>query len=112
MTNMENATSVNFNNSIIDNHEYGNVGDFIRKKIRENSKLSGVSAFFTIYAYDALRHELEKIDSLRFLYGDPKFTQTLDPAKASKKAFKLEDEDIELENVLGQNNTQQQRNSL
>ncbi len=103
MTNMENATSVNFNNSIIDNHEYGNVGDFIRNKIRENSKLSIVSAFFTIYAYDALRHELEKIDSLRFLYGDPKFTQTLDPAKASKKAFKLEDEDIELENVLEQN---------
>lgn len=100
---MENATSVNLNNSIIDNHKYGNVGDFIRSKIQKNSKLSVVSAFFTIYAYDALREDLEKIESLRFLYGDPKFTQTLDPSKASKRVFKLEDENIELENVLEQN---------
>jgi len=43
-----------------------------------------VSAFFTIYAYDVLRKELEKIESMRFLYSDPKFTQTLDPFKVLK----------------------------
>jgi len=43
-----------------------------------------VSAFSTIYAYDDLREELKKIESLRFLFGDPKFTQTLDPSKVLK----------------------------
>jgi len=102
MTTANNNSDKN-NTSIIDNHEHGSVGEFIKEKIQLNSKLSVVSAFFTIYAYDALREELEKIESLRFLYGDPKSTQTLDPAKASKKVFKLEDENIELENVLEQN---------
>lgn len=78
--NIETTSSNNINTSIIDNHEHGNVGEFIRKKNKHNAKLSVVSSFFTIYAYDAMREELEKDESLRFLYGDTKFTQTFDPA--------------------------------
>jgi len=90
------------NSSIRDNHNHGTVGQFLKEKIKDNSDLSIVSAFFTIYAYDALKSELEKINRLRFLYGDPSFTESVDPTKGSKKIFKIEDEDIELKNVLVQ----------
>ncbi|MEO7953946.1 MAG: SNF2-related protein, partial [Polaromonas sp.] len=61
-----------------------------------------VSAYFTIYAYEALSKELDGIESLRFLYGEPRFIQALDPEKTDKKAFKIEDEGLELANRLQQ----------
>lgn len=61
-----------------------------------------VSAYFTIYAYDALRQELDGIESLQFLFGEPRFIQSLDPAKTDKKAFNIEDEGLKLANRLQQ----------
>jgi hypothetical protein len=43
---------------IRDNHKRGIVGDFLKSHIRDDSALSFVSAFFTIYAYDQLREWL------------------------------------------------------
>lgn len=36
------------------------------------TSLSIVSAYFTINAYNALKESLDKIDGLRFLFGEPK----------------------------------------
>jgi hypothetical protein len=41
-----------------DNHSRGNVADFLREKLEDDSHLSIVSAYFTIYAYDALKRDL------------------------------------------------------
>ena len=87
---------------IRDNHYRGSVGDFLREKICEDSKLSFVSAYFTIYAYDALKAELDQIDHLRFLFGEPQFIQSLDPEKTEKKHFRIENDTLELENKLQQ----------
>ena len=91
---VENFPSEKLNTSIIDNHEQGNVGEFLRENLQNNAKLPVVSAFSTIYAYDDLREELKKIKSLRFLFGDPKFTQTFDPSKASKFQKKAKGNDF------------------
>ena len=64
--------------------------------------MSVVSAYFTIYAYEALGQELNGIESLRFLFGEPRFVQALDPEKTDKKAFKIEDEGLTLANRLQQ----------
>lgn len=88
--------------SIRDNHNHGTIGQFLKEKIQDNSELSIVSAFFTIYAFDALKDKLKKINHLKFLYGDPSFTKSIDPSKGSKKVFKIEDENIELVNILEQ----------
>ena len=87
---------------IRDNQERGNVADFLKEKAASNSRLSIVSAYFTIYAYAALSEQLEGIESLRFLFGEPKFIQTLDPEKTDKKAFKIEDDGLALANRLQQ----------
>ena len=36
-----------------DNHTRGTVADFMKEKIQDASRLSVVSTYFTIYAYDA-----------------------------------------------------------
>ncbi|MCC7067236.1 MAG: DEAD/DEAH box helicase family protein [Burkholderiales bacterium] len=66
------------------------------------SYLSVVSAYFTIYAYDALSSQLDQIEHLNFLFGEPRFIASLDPEKTDKKAFKIEDEGLELANRLQQ----------
>src|SRR3546814_6685303 len=66
------------------------------------SRLSVVSAYFTTYAYDALSSQLDQIDHLNFLFGEPRFIASLDPEKIDKKAFKIEDEGLELASRLQQ----------
>jgi len=87
---------------IRDNYLRGSVGEFLREKIREGSSLSVVSAFFTIYAWEALRQELGKIAGMRFLFGEPRFIGSLDPDRTDKKAFQIEDEGLKLANRLEQ----------
>ena len=78
---------------IRDNHSRGSVGQFLHEKIRDGSAFV-VSAYFTIYAYDALRAELERIEGMRFLFGEPRFIGSIDPDRTDKKAFKIEDEGL------------------
>ncbi len=87
---------------IWDNHNRGAIGSFLRDKIRTNADLSFVSAYFTIYAYEALRTELNDINHLRFLFGEPRFIQSLDPDKTEAKAFRVENDALELANTLEQ----------
>jgi hypothetical protein len=47
------------NASIRDNHNYGNVGDFLIDSLKANSDISIVSAYFTIYVYHQLKKELD-----------------------------------------------------
>jgi endo-alpha-1,4-polygalactosaminidase (GH114 family) len=54
----------NNSSGIRDNHNRGSVADFLKAKIQEGSRLSVVSAYFTIYAYDALKQHLDSIEHL------------------------------------------------
>ena len=87
---------------IRDNHHRGTVGNFLKSKIQNGSSLSIVSAYFTIYAFEALKASLEDIKDLRFLFGEPRFVKSLDPERTDKKAFKIEDEGLQLQNRLEQ----------
>ena len=80
------------NSSIRDNHKRGTVGDFLINNIKSGSELSIVSAYFTIYAYQKLKTELESANHLNFLFGEPTFIKSLDPNKANKRDFKIEDD--------------------
>lgn len=87
---------------IRDNHHRGSVGDFLRSHIQAGAHLSIVSAYFTIYAYEALRSQLDKIADLRFLFGDPQFLRELDPERNVHKVFQIENDAISLQNRLQQ----------
>ena len=64
---------------IRDNHRRDSVGNFLRDKIQSGSRLSIVSAYFTIYAFEALKAQLIGIEDLQFLFGEPRFVRSLDP---------------------------------
>jgi len=92
----QNATGIR------DNFQRGTVADFLREEIKDKAKLSIVSAYFTIYAYDALKESLQKADHLRFLFGEPSFVRSIDPAKTETKAYRIEADCLELKNKLEQ----------
>lgn len=96
-------TSIN-SSSIRDNRDRGSVGQFLRDNIKAGSDLSIVSAYFTIYAYSQLKDQLNSINSLKFLFGEPTFIKSLDPSKTNKRDFKIEDDKlvIPIENRLTQ----------
>ncbi|HEX3628123.1 MAG TPA: SNF2-related protein [Verrucomicrobiae bacterium] len=96
---MPNPTS---SSGIRDNHSRGPVADFLKTKIHAGSQLSIVSAYFTIYAYDALKTQLDQIGHLNFLFGEPRFIASLDPDKTEKKAFILDGNGLHLTNTLQQ----------
>jgi len=65
--------------AIKDNRTRGKVGDFLKDSLKDGSTLSFVSAYFTIYAYEKLKDQLQKIEHLNFLFGEPRFVKSLDP---------------------------------
>ncbi len=78
------------NSAIRDNHSNGNVGDFLQQAITKNSDISIVSAYFTIYAYHRLKSNLDGINNLRFLFGEPTFIKSMDPDKTNVNDFNIE----------------------
>lgn len=88
--------------SIRDNQGRGNVGDFLKEKIQIGSKLSFVSAYFTIYAFEQIKDKLHGIDHLDFLFGEPTSIKKLDPDKTETRYFEIVDTKIALKNRLQQ----------
>ena len=96
------ASPLSVANAVVDNRTR-RVGDFLHNRIEAGSNLSIVSAYFTIYAYKALRDVLEQAGRMRFLYGEPTAVSTPDPDGSEGKTFRLNDEGgIELSQVLAQ----------
>lgn len=90
---------------IHDNHKRGLVGEFLKEKIQKDADLSIVSAYFTIYAFEAPREQLLNIGHLNFLLGEPGFIRSLDPDKTVKKFFTILDKHLELAKHLKQKQT-------
>ena len=87
---------------IRDNDTRGRVADFLKSELQAGTRLSVVSAFFTIYAHHALKTELADIGHLDFLFGEPRFVKNLDPEEAEAKAFLVDASGLQLGNVLPQ----------
>lgn len=59
---------------LIDNVNH-RLGDDLKESIKKGSKLSIAASSFSIYAYEALKKELDKIDELRFIFTSPTFIE-------------------------------------
>lgn len=65
------------------------LGDDLKKELKDGSSIRIAAACFSIYAYAALKEELEKIDELKFLFTTPTFveSQISDNVKKEKREF-------------------------
>ncbi len=64
---------------IRDNHARGSVGDFLRQHLKAGADLDLVTAYFTVFAYDKLRTELNQLGKIRLLFGEAAFIKAIDP---------------------------------
>ena len=70
---------------ILDNKK-NKVIDVLQNNIAKGAKISTISAYFTIYAFDALKKQFKNIDEFRFLFVEPTFIQE----KEEKREFYIE----------------------
>lgn len=59
---------------VLDN-KIARIGDEVKVNIEKGSKLSIIASYFSIYTFEELRKELDKIDELRFIYTNPLFSK-------------------------------------
>ena len=61
------------------------VVDDLKTKLSKGSRVSIAAASFSIYAFEALKEELENVDELRFIFTSPTFIK--DKVKKEKREF-------------------------
>jgi SNF2 family DNA or RNA helicase len=54
---------------LLDNKKNGKVGDTLRDNLQTGSSLSIISGLFSIYGFDALKKELNRVDQVRLLFS-------------------------------------------
>ena len=79
------------------------VADCLHQSLPDTEVFRLVSAYFSIYGYEMLQHELSGIKDVRFLFGDPALVDELDSGGKAPKSFDLS------ENGLAPNYTLQQK---
>lgn len=61
------------------------LGDDLKQTLKKSTKVSVAASCFSIYAYEALKKELEQIDEMRFIFTSPTFIA--DSFKKEKREF-------------------------
>ena len=87
---------------ILDNR-LDTVVDYLRAHLPTADIFRLVSAYFTIYGYEALQRELQNVKDVRFLFGDPASVGEVDPSEKTEKSFNL------IEGQLAPNHALQQK---
>ena len=90
--------------TILDNRSrQTSVGEYLRDRLADGAEtLRIVSAYFTVYAYQKLRHQLERVEGVQFLYGDPGSVGEVDPGEKQDKSFDLTEQGLSPKQVLQQ----------
>ena len=92
---------------ILDNRQRC-VVDYLRQHLSAAEVFRLVSAYFTIYGYEALQSELRGVRDVRFLFGDPASVGELDPGEKAQKAFDLTEDGLAPQYALQQKYLAQQ----
>lgn len=73
------------------------LGDDLKSTLEPGAKLKVAASCFSIYAYEALKEELEQIDSLEFIFTSPTFVESevSDKFKKEKREFHIPKEQRE-----------------
>lgn len=93
-------------NLIVDNKK-NKISDLLIEHISEWSKISVLSSYFTIFAYNKLKAQLKDIEEFRFLFLEPTFIQETD----EKREFYIERINRE-KNIWGNDFEIKMRNEL
>jgi hypothetical protein len=62
------------------------LGDDLKQTLKPGARLKIAASCFSMYAFEALKAELEKIDELSFIFTSPTFTPARSPTRFAKSA--------------------------
>src|SRR5690606_11904543 len=67
------------------------LGDDLKKTLRPGARLKVAASCFSMYAYEALKAELEKIDGLDFIFTSPTFVtdEVTDKIRKERREFHI-----------------------
>jgi hypothetical protein len=67
------------------------LGDDLKRSITPNSKVAVAASTFSIYAFEALKQELESVESLQFIFTTPTFvpSEVTDRARREVREFHI-----------------------
>ena len=67
------------------------LGDDIKQSVQPVSRLKIAASTFSIYAFEALKHELESVESFEFIFTSPTFIpdEVTDAAKKERREFHI-----------------------
>ena len=73
------------------------LGDDLKQTIKSGARLKIAASCFSMYAFEALKAELEKIDALQFIFTSPTFTanEVTDKIRKERKEFHIPKADRE-----------------
>lgn len=91
--------SPSISSGIRDNRNRGTVGDFLRAELHASANLDIVTAYFTVFAYDKLRTQLDNLGRIRLLFGEAAFIKNLDPEHKNGATYVLRDDVSRVEDV-------------
>lgn len=76
--------------------------DYLRQHLPATQIFRIVSAYFSVYGYEALQDALNQIDDIRFLFGDPASVGEMDPGKKDSQSFTLTENGLSPNHILQQ----------
>ena len=76
--------------------------DYLRQHLPASQVFRIVSAYFSVYGYEALQDALSQIDDIRFLFGDPASVGELDPGQKESQSFTLTEDGLSPNRILQQ----------
>ena len=67
------------------------LGDDLKQTLKPGARLKIAASCFSMYAFEALKAELEKIDELQFIFTSPTFTanEVTDKIRKERKEFHI-----------------------
>ena len=67
------------------------LGDDLKATLKPKARLKVAASCFSMYAYEVLKAELEKIDELSFIFTSPTFTasEVTDKLRKERKEFHI-----------------------
>ena len=71
---------------VIINNQNKLLGNDIKRELNDKSKLKIIASCFSIYAFDALKEELENIEDLQFIFSSPTFIEEKISDKIKKES--------------------------
>ena len=64
------------------------VVDDLKVRMSNGSRISIAAASFSIYAFEALKKELEKVEQLRFIFTSPTFEANVEARKKENSLYR------------------------